>query len=296
MVVRLPTRVLTLELGIGHWEEKMKIKRAFLDTEDGQILYRIGGEGEPLLLLHMTPRSSNEFRELMPILAQHRCVIAMDLMGLGDSDKPPRVYSVADYAKTAIALWDELGIKKSSILGSLTGGYIAGEVAAAYPERVEKLILCNVIGFNEQETDNILKRYSEGFKIKEDGSHLMERWLARVNYVGNGELNHSCVLEDLKCFGSSVYPGLAVANYCLDASARFSLIKCPTLILSGEKALEPLEKAGLAKAENQFWLSEAIPHSQRAELEEGTLWMINQMSEEVSKIVSNFLDNKGIEN
>ena len=66
------------------------IKRAFLDTEDGQILYRIGGEGEPLLLLHMTPRSSDEFREVMPILAQHRQVIAMDLMGLGDSDKPPQ--------------------------------------------------------------------------------------------------------------------------------------------------------------------------------------------------------------
>ena len=39
-----------------------KIKRAFLDTEDGQIHYRIGGEGEPLLLLHMNPRSSDEYR------------------------------------------------------------------------------------------------------------------------------------------------------------------------------------------------------------------------------------------
>ena len=58
------------------------VKRAFLDTEDGQILYRIAGEGEPLLLLHMTPRSSDEFREIMPILAQDRLVIAMDLMGL----------------------------------------------------------------------------------------------------------------------------------------------------------------------------------------------------------------------
>ena len=107
------------------------IKRAFLDTEDGQILYRIGGEGEPLLLLHMSPRSSDEFREVMPILAQQHQVIAMDLMGLGDSDKPSRIYSMDDYAQTVIALWDHLGIKKSSILGSLTGGYIAGEVAAA---------------------------------------------------------------------------------------------------------------------------------------------------------------------
>ena len=83
---------------------KQQIKRAFLDTEDGQILYRIGGEGDPLLLLHMNPRSSDEFRELMPIFAQNRQVMAMDLMGFGDSDKPPRMYTIADYAKTAIAL------------------------------------------------------------------------------------------------------------------------------------------------------------------------------------------------
>ena len=273
---------------------KQRIKRAFLDTEDGQILYRMGGEGDPLLLLHMTPRSSDEFRELMPILAQNRCVIAMDLMGLGDSDPPPRVYSVADYAKTVIALWDELGIQKSSILGNLTGGYIAGEVAAAYPERVEKLILSNVLGFDPAETDKILKKYSEGFKVKDDGSHLMERWLSRVDYVGKGELNHRCVIDDLKCFGSPIYPGIATSNYFLPAKARFRLVKCPTLILSGKKGFEQLEKAGLAKAENQLWLSEAIPHSKEIELKDGTLWMMNQMPEEISKIVGNFLDDQKI--
>ena len=94
-------------------------------------------------------------------------------------------------------------------------------------------------------------------------------------------------------FGSPVYPGLAVANYCLDAKERFRLINCPALILSAEKVLEPLEKAGLAKAENQFWLSEAIPHSKEFELEGGTLWMMNQMPEEVSKIVRDFLDDTG---
>ncbi|MGK7898637.1 MAG: alpha/beta fold hydrolase [Xenococcus sp. (in: cyanobacteria)] len=265
------------------------IKRAFLDTEDGQILYRIGGEGQPLLLLHMTPRSSDEFREVMPILAQQHQVIAMDLMGLGDSDKPPRIYSMKDYAQTVIALWDHLGIKKSSILGSLTGGYIAGEVAAAYPERVEKLILCNVVGFDPDETEKIAQRYSQGYQIKEDGSHLKQRWLARVDYLGEGELNHRCVLEDLKCFGSPIYTGLAVANYCLNATERFRSIKCPTLVLSGEKSLEPLEKADFAKAKNQFWLSEAIPHSKKIEVEDATLWMINQKPEEISTMILNFL-------
>ncbi|MCG8365352.1 MAG: alpha/beta hydrolase [Pseudanabaenales cyanobacterium] len=272
---------------------KQRIKRAFLDTKDGQILYRIGGEGASLLLLHMTPRSSDEFRELAPILAQHRCAIAMDLMGLGDSDPPPSVYAVADYAKTVIALWDELGIQAGSILGSLAGGYIAGEVAAAYPERVENLILCNVLGFEAAEAEQVLKKYSEGFQVKDDGSHLMARWLARANYVGRGALNHRCVMDDLKCLGSPVYPGVAVANYCLAARERFRLINCPTLILSGTKALEPLEKAGLAKAENQHWLSEVIPHSKGVELEGGTLWMMNQMPEEISQIVVDFLDDTG---
>nr|WP_017742141.1 alpha/beta fold hydrolase [Scytonema hofmannii] len=125
------------------------IKRAFLDTEDGQILYCISGEGSALVLLHQNFRSIDEFRELIPIFARERRVIAMDLLGLGGSDKPPRMYSVEEYAKTVIWLLDELGIKTASILGNHTGAYIAGEVAAAYPERVEKLIICNVDDFNE---------------------------------------------------------------------------------------------------------------------------------------------------
>ena len=270
---------------------KKTIKKAFLDTEDGQIFYRIGGEGEPLVLLHMTPRSSDEFKELMTILAPKYRVIAMDLMGLGNSDKPPREYSVADYAKTVILLLDELGIKKCSILGSLTGGYIAGEVAVSYSDRLNKLILCNVHGFDAEEAEKLLQRYSQGFTIKEDGSHLMERWLARVDYVGNGELNHRCVLDDLKAFGGTIYTGVAVGKYCVSAPERFKLIQSPTLICNGTKALEPIEKYGLVKAENQGWLSDAIPNSKMVKISGGTLWMINQMAEEISTVVSDFLDN-----
>ena len=238
----------------------------------------------------MTPRSSDEFREIISILAENKQVIAMDLMGLGDSDKPSREYSVADYVQNIIALWNELGIEKSSLLGSLTGGYIAGELAASYPEKVNKLILCNVHGFDAEEQEKIVQRYSMGFKIKEDGSHLMQCWLSRVNYLGNGELNHRCVIDDLKCFGSPIYPGVAVGKYCLLAKERFKQIQSPTLVLTGDKALEPLEKAGLAKAENQTWLSESIPHSQEIIIENGTLWMINQVYQEVAEAVINFLD------
>lgn len=266
------------------------IKRAFLDTEDGQIHYRIGGEGEALLLLHMNPRSSDEFRELMPIFARNRRVIAMDLMGFGDSDKPPRLYSVADYAKTVIALLDDLGIEKTNILGNHTGAFVSGEVAVAYPERVKKLVLGNVAGFGEAGQADLMRRFEEGFVIKEDGSHLMERWLARSRYVGSAQLNHRWVLDDLKCFGYPLYAVWAVGNYCLDAAERFSLIKCPTMILWGIDDVQEFENLGLALAKDRYFVSQAIPHGKVVDLEGGTICMMNQMPEEISTVVTEFLD------
>jgi pimeloyl-ACP methyl ester carboxylesterase len=267
------------------------IKRAFLDTEDGQILYRIGGEGEALLLLHMNPRSSDEYRELMPIFAKNRQVIAMDLIGFGDSDKPPRMYTIADYAKTAIALLDELGIKKASIFGNHTGAFVAGEVAVAYSDRIDKLILGNVAGFGEGGQAELFRRFDQGFKIKEDGSHLMERWLARSRYVGSAELNHRWVLDDLKCFGDPLYAVWAVGNYCLDASERFRSIKCPTLIIWGIDDMKEFERQSLAKANDRYFLSQAIPHGKVVEFEKGTICMMNQMPEEISQVVIDFLNN-----
>jgi pimeloyl-ACP methyl ester carboxylesterase len=272
---------------------KQKIRRAFLDTEDGQILYRIGGEGESLLLLHMNPRSSDEYRELMPILAQYRRVIAMDLMGFGDSDKPPRMYTIADYAKTVIALLDELGIEKTSIFGNHTGAFVAGEVAVAYRDCIDKLILGNVAGFGEGGQAELFKRFEEGFKIKEDGSHLMERWLARSRYVGSAELNHRWVLDDLKCFGHPLYAVWAVGHYCLDAPERFRSIECPTLIIWGLDDMKEFERQSLAKVNDRYFLSQAIPHGKVVEFEQGTICMMNQMPEKVAQVAMNFLNNAG---
>jgi pimeloyl-ACP methyl ester carboxylesterase len=265
------------------------IKRAFLNTEDGQILYRIGGEGKPILLLHRNPSSSDEFRELMPILAATKRVIAMDIMGLGDSDKPPRNYTLPDYAKTVIWLLDQLGINKISILGHHSGAYIAGEVAAAYPERVEKLILCDVDEFTEAEKAALLQRYTQLFQIKPDGSHLLERWSFRSNYVGSTQLNHRCMLDEAKCYGYPPYAPMAVTNY--NVSERFQLIKCPTLILSGTEDVKGLIKLGLANEESRRFILKAIPHGKWVDIEGGNFCMMNQMAEAIARIVLDFLDN-----
>lgn len=269
---------------------KQSIKRAFLDTKEGQILYRLGGDGEPLLLLHMNPRSSDEYRELMPILVQQRRVMAMDLMGFGDSDKPPRMYHIADYAQNVIALLDELGIEKTSIFGNHTGAFVAAEVAAAYPDRVEKIILGNVPGFGEEGKARLDELFAIGFHIQADGSHLIKRWQARSRYVGSAELNHRWVLDDLKCFGHPLYAVWAVSQYCLEAEERLHQIQCPTLILWGLDDVQEFERLGLAKAENRHFVAKAIPNCREIEFAEGTICMMNQMPEEISQVVLEFLN------
>ncbi|MEM8722856.1 MAG: alpha/beta hydrolase [Cyanobacteria bacterium P01_G01_bin.39] len=267
-----------------------RIKRAFLDTDDGQIHYRIGGEGEPLLLLHMNPRSSDEYRELMPLLSQQRRVIAMDFLGFGDSDKPPRMYTIADYAQTVIALLDELGIKKASILGNHTGAFVTTELAAVYGDRVDQIILGNVAGFGEAGKTKLSELFDKGFEIQSDGSHLMQRWQARSRYVGSPQLNQRWVLDDLKCFGYPLYAVWAVKEYCLEAEARLSMIKCPTLILWGLDDVQEFERLGLAMAENRHFVAQAIPHAQEVELKAGTICMMNQIPEAVSEVVLKFLN------
>jgi pimeloyl-ACP methyl ester carboxylesterase len=54
--------------------------RAYVDTPFGQLHYASAGEGPVLLLLHQTPRSHDEFRELQPLLAVGR---RMDMLGFG---------------------------------------------------------------------------------------------------------------------------------------------------------------------------------------------------------------------
>jgi hypothetical protein len=57
-----------------------------------QMHYVIGGQGDPVVLLHGWPETWYAWRHVMPALAQNYTVIAPDLRGLGDSSKPPTGY------------------------------------------------------------------------------------------------------------------------------------------------------------------------------------------------------------
>jgi pimeloyl-ACP methyl ester carboxylesterase len=263
---------------------KKAIKRGFADTSQGQIHYAMAGTGRPVLLLHQTPRSWDEYRDVLPILGEKYWAIAMDTIGFGDSYKPEKESSIEEYARGVISFLDALSIEHASIVGHHTGGVIAVEVAASYPERVHKLILSGTPYLDAKERDR-RKEWPplDEVQLKEDGSHLKELWQRRLSYYPKHrpDLLTRLVIDALKAAGRMGEEAhQAVYSYRMED--KVGLIKAQSLVLAG--------------AEDQFGfpyieaLSKNIKGSETAVLEGGMLPTVDQMPEEFARVVIDFLD------
>jgi len=81
----------------------------FFNTRLGDVHYIDAGcrDAAPVVLLHQTPRSVDEFTEVIPILAERMRVIAVDNPGYGASEVPPKQPTVAEYADSVVELLDQ---------------------------------------------------------------------------------------------------------------------------------------------------------------------------------------------
>jgi pimeloyl-ACP methyl ester carboxylesterase len=108
--------------------------------------YVRGGEGELVVLLHGWPYTWFEWRHLMPLLAQSYAVIAPDLRGMGDSDKPQAGYEKRQVADDIYKLVQSLGYKQIHLVGHDIGCMVAYAYAAQHPEDVKRLVLSETSG------------------------------------------------------------------------------------------------------------------------------------------------------
>ena len=103
--------------------------------------YVRAGSGPALLLLHGIGNNCQTWAEVIGRLAESHTVIAPDLLGHGDSDKPRGDYSIAAYANGMRDLLSVLDIEKATVVGHSLGGGIALQFAYQFPERCERLAL-----------------------------------------------------------------------------------------------------------------------------------------------------------
>jgi pimeloyl-ACP methyl ester carboxylesterase len=109
-----------------------------------QMHYVIGGQGDPVVLLHGWPETWYAWRHVMPALAKNHTVIAPDLRGLGDSSKPPTGYDGKTVAEDIHQLVTQLGFKTIFLVGHDIGSFIIYPYAAAHPTEVKGVVVMEV--------------------------------------------------------------------------------------------------------------------------------------------------------
>jgi pimeloyl-ACP methyl ester carboxylesterase len=96
---------------------QITVRKSYADTPEGQIHYAEAGQGKPVLLLHQTPRSWDEYRDVLPILGRKYRVIAMDTIGFGDSYRLKGEATIEVFARGVIRLMDALSLLRASVVG-----------------------------------------------------------------------------------------------------------------------------------------------------------------------------------
>ncbi|MEO1064310.1 MAG: alpha/beta fold hydrolase [Actinomycetota bacterium] len=146
------------------------------------------GLGRPLVCLHQTPRSGDEFAELLDELGDRRHVVALDLPGMGRSTPHPDGATIPAYAEATVAAMATLG-GAVELLGHHTGAAVAAQVAADRPDLVRRLILSSPPWVDAEQRAVRAARPGPGIdeiERSDDGAHLGALWTGRAGFYPAG--------------------------------------------------------------------------------------------------------------
>lgn len=103
------------------------------------------GRGRPLLLLHGWPEFWLTWEPLMSRLANHYQLLAPDLRGFGDSDKPMGHFGPDNHADDLVGLLDALGLEQVGVIGHDIGGAVMQVLARRTPSRIAGLFFFDFV-------------------------------------------------------------------------------------------------------------------------------------------------------
>ncbi len=125
------------------WTTDIQGVGQYAEVNGINLYFETHGTGRPLVLLHGGLGSGEMFGPILPTLAEHHQVIAVDLQGHGrtaDIDRPMDIRLMAD---DIAALIDHLGLDKPDVVGYSLGGGVAFFTAVKYPEKVGRLVMAS---------------------------------------------------------------------------------------------------------------------------------------------------------
>jgi pimeloyl-ACP methyl ester carboxylesterase len=211
------------------------------------IHYRREGAGFPIVMLHAGVADSRMWQAQADEFAKQFDVIRPDMRGFGDSELPARPWKPRE---DLLALMDELRIKPAHLIGCSMGGSLAIDFAIDHPERVSKLVLvgAGIGGAKEDPRHEGLyaevTAADERNDMKAVNEAEMYLWLDGP-YRPRGYVAQPLRDLFLDMNGKNLDADWSTAPMqALEppAATRLSEITAPTLVLIGDKDLEPLQE------------------------------------------------------
>jgi pimeloyl-ACP methyl ester carboxylesterase len=206
--------------------------------------------GQPLVFVHGLSGSWPNWLEQLPMFAAERRVIAMDLPGFGHSPMPSEPISISAYARLLDNLLDALGVGAAALVGNSMGGFISAELAIAFPQRVERLVLVSAAGISTYDhsgalralpvlrrAERTLATYAGWMASRSDAVARRPRLRdATLNIVTRhpSRLPAALAAEQLRGSGKPGFMAAFEATLTYDFRERLPEIACPTLIVWGE--------------------------------------------------------------
>jgi len=124
--------------------------RTEIATSGARIVALRGGSGPPLLLMHGNPFTHLSWQKFAPRLAQDFTVVATDLRGYGDSEKPPggddhAGYSFRAMAQDQVEVMAALGFQRFMAAGHDRGARVLHRMCLDHPDKVERAAILDII-------------------------------------------------------------------------------------------------------------------------------------------------------
>jgi pimeloyl-ACP methyl ester carboxylesterase len=265
------------------------MKRHLLQTRHGTMHARVydapqEAEGAtPLVLLHMSPLSSQMFRTIAPLLARARPVVVPDRLGFGDSDRLVERLVFEEYALATLDALDGLGIDSFDVVGIHTGSCEAIELAVANPGRVRRVGVVALPVFSDEELKAFKDEYFEPPEPAADAAHLDWVWQWWKVWQEKQpdwtiELMHERVFDHMDSWPYFWWTYHSVFDY--PTAERSSAVAQPFLVLAPHDDLWQQTQQG-----RPFLPS----HAKFLELPHLTLEIFTVAAEEVARYLEDFL-------
>jgi pimeloyl-ACP methyl ester carboxylesterase len=121
-----------------------------MELHGHRVIYRVAGNGPPVVLIHGMVNSSRHWEEVALRLADRYTVIAPDLIGHGDSAAVRGDYSLGAHAASIRDMLAVIGIDRATIVGHSLGGGVAMQFFYQFPQRTERLVLVSSGGLGHE--------------------------------------------------------------------------------------------------------------------------------------------------